>query len=152
MHGKLLAMTTAQANAEMKSWDEHTWDGRRYDEVTGPKQTVGGMTTAYTGELEALGDMRFVMSYPDDDSCASTGYEVVTGTLDGREGSFVLHHTGGFRDGVADGTFTVVSATGGLSGLTGTGRITWAQGGPGRFELTYELPRPGTAPRPDDEG
>ncbi|KOX18856.1 hypothetical protein ADK67_35195 [Saccharothrix sp. NRRL B-16348] len=133
-------MTThVTASADMKSWDEHTWDGKRYDEVTGPKQTTGGMTVAYTGDLEAVGDLRFVMSYPDDDSCVSTGYEVVTGTLKGRTGSFVLHHTGGFRDGVADATFTVVSATGDLAGLTGTGRITWAQGEPGRFELDYEL-------------
>ncbi|WP_447003301.1 DUF3224 domain-containing protein [Saccharothrix isguenensis] len=132
-------MTTVTASAEMKSWDEHTWDGRRYDEVSGPKQTVGGMTVGYSGGLEATGDMRFVMSYPDDESCGSTGYEVVAGALDGREGTFVLHHVGGFRDGVADATVTVVSATGALTGLTGTGRITWAQGGPGRLELDYEI-------------
>ncbi|MCE6994668.1 DUF3224 domain-containing protein [Saccharothrix sp. S26] len=132
-------MSTAHANAEMKSWDEHTWDGKRYDEVTGPKQTVGGMTTAYTGDLDATGDLRFVMSYSDDDSCVTTGYEVVTGTLNGREGSFVLHHTGDFHDGVASSTFTVTSATGDLAGLTGTGRITWPQGEPGRFELDHDL-------------
>ncbi|MFD1150013.1 DUF3224 domain-containing protein [Saccharothrix hoggarensis] len=133
-------MTThATASAELTSWDEHTWDGRRYDEVTGPKQTTGGMTVAYTGALRAVGDMRFVMSYPDGETCHSTGYEVVTGTLDGRDGSFVLHHTGGYRDGVADGAFTVVSASGGLTGLTGTGRVTWVHGEPGRFELDYEI-------------
>ncbi|NUT49298.1 MAG: DUF3224 domain-containing protein [Saccharothrix sp.] len=130
----------------MKSWDEHTWDGKRYDEVTGPKQTVGGMTVSYRGALEGTGELRFVMSYPDDDSCASTGYELVTGTLDGREGGFVLHHVGGFSDGVADATVTVVSATGDLAGLTGTGRITWAHGEPGRLELDYELPERDTHP------
>ena len=140
MPGTIAPMTThATAAAEMKSWDEHTWDGKRYDEVTGPKQTTGAMTVAYSGALEAVGDMRFVMSYSDDDSCVSTAYEVVTGTLDGRKGTFVLHHIGGFRDGVADATVTVVSATDDLTGLTGTGRITWSQGGPGRFELDYEI-------------
>ncbi|ONI89162.1 hypothetical protein ALI22I_16790 [Saccharothrix sp. ALI-22-I] len=134
-----MTTTHATAGAEMKSWDEHTWDGKRYDEVTGPKQTTGAMTVAYSGALEAVGDMRFVMSYPDDDSCTSIAYELVTGTLDGRKGTFVLHHTGGYRDGVADATFTVVSATDDLTGLTGTGRITWAQGEPGRFELDYEI-------------
>lgn len=141
MRGTIRAMTTVVANAEMKSWDEHTWDGRRYDEVSGPKQTAGGMTVAYSGALEATGDVRFVMSYPDDDSCVSTGYEVVTGVLDGRRGSFVLHHVGGFAGGVADGAVTVVSATGDLTGLTGTGRMRWAQGEPGRLELTYEITR-----------
>lgn len=133
-------MTThATAAAEMRSWTEHTWDGRRYDEVTGPKQTTGAMTTAYTGDLEGAGEMRFLMAYPDDDSCTTLGHEVVTGALHGREGTFVLRHTGGFRDGVADSTVTVVSATGGLAGLTGTGRITWAPGGPGRLDFDYTL-------------
>lgn len=139
MPGRLAAMSTARANATMNSWDEHTWDGKRYDEVTGPKQTVGGMTTTYTGDLEGVGDLRFVMSYADDDSCSTTGYEVVTGALNGRAGSFVLHHVGGFRGGVADSTVTVVSASGDLAGLTGTGRVTWPQGEPGRFELDHRI-------------
>lgn len=139
MPGTIPGMTTVIAHAEMKSWDENTWDGKRYDEVSGPKQTAGGMTVAYSGALEATGDMRFVMAYPDDKSCVSTGYEVVTGVLDGRRGSFVLHHVGGFRDGVADATVTIVSATDALTGLTGSGRITWAQGEPGRLELTYDI-------------
>ncbi len=133
-------MTThATAEAEMTGWTEHTWDGRRYDEVSGPKQTTGAMTTTYTGDLAGRGELRFLMAYPDDTSCASVGYEVVTGSLAGREGTFVLQHTGGFRDGVADATVTVVSAGGGLEGLTGSGRITWNGSGPGRFELDYAL-------------
>ncbi|MEU4743802.1 DUF3224 domain-containing protein [Actinosynnema sp. NPDC023658] len=134
-----MTKTHTTARLEMKSWDEQTWDGKRYDEVSGPKQTVGGMTVAYTGALEATGDMRFVMTYEDDTTCASTAYEVVTGTLDGRAGSFVLHHVGGFVNGVASSTVTVVSATGGLEGLSGTGRITWPHGEPGRLELDYGL-------------
>ncbi len=131
--------TKATGTAEMKSWDEHTWDGRRYDEVTGPKQTTGSMTTAYAGDLEATSELRFLMSYPDGESCRSIGYEVVTGTLAGRSGTFVLEHVGGFRDGVAEGTFTVVSASGDLAGLTGHGTIKWLQGEPGRFTLDYDL-------------
>ena len=144
-------MSTAHATAEMKSWDEHTWDGKRYDEVTGPKQTVGGMTTAYTGDLEGTGDLRFVMSYPDDNSCVSTGYEQITGTLNGLQGSFVLHHTGGFRNNTATATVTIVSATGDLTGLTGAGSITWAPNQPGRLELDYQLPDHHAVPRSGDE-
>ncbi|MEU4805977.1 DUF3224 domain-containing protein [Actinosynnema sp. NPDC023587] len=129
----------ASGTAEMTSWDEHTWDGRRYDEVTGPKQTTGGMTTAYDGDLAGTGEMRFLMAYPDDASCRSVGYEVVTGTLAGRAGTFVLEHVGGFRDGVADGTFTIVSAAGDLAGLTGTGSIRWPQDQPGRYTIEYHF-------------
>ncbi|MEV0679659.1 DUF3224 domain-containing protein [Actinosynnema sp. NPDC050436] len=131
--------TEASGTVGMADWVEHTWDGKRYDEVTGPKQTTGGMTTTYRGDLEATGEMRFLMSYPDDASCRSTGYEVVTGTLAGRTGTFVLEHVGGFRDGVAEGTFTIVSAGGDLAGLTGTGTVRWHQTEPSRYTLDYDL-------------
>ncbi|XVV01656.1 DUF3224 domain-containing protein [Actinosynnema sp. CA-248983] len=134
-------MTNANGTAEMKSWDEHTWDGKRHDEVIGPKQTTGSMTLAYSGDLEGTGEFRFLMDYPDAESCRSLGYEVVTGVLGGRSGSFVLEHTGGFRDGVSRGTFTVVSASGGLAGLTGSGSITWHLGEPGAYEFDYKITR-----------
>ncbi|GAA1304865.1 DUF3224 domain-containing protein [Saccharothrix xinjiangensis] len=93
-------MTThATAEAEMTSWTERTRDGRRHDEVTGPKQRAGAPAS--------------------------------------REGTFVLRHEGGFRDGVADATVTVVSAGGGPAGLTGSGRIT--RNGPGRLHLDHAL-------------
>ncbi|GAA1347773.1 DUF3224 domain-containing protein [Saccharothrix algeriensis] len=130
----------ATGTAEMKSWDEHTWDGRRYDEVTGPKQTAGGMACAYRGALEGSGEMRFVMSYADDASCRFTGYEVVTGVLSGRAGTFVLEHVGGFGDGMARSAFTVVSATADLTGLTGNGTIEWPPGETGRYSAVFELP------------
>lgn len=132
-------MATANGNAEMKSWDERTWDGKRYDEVSGPKQTTGSMTVAYTGDLAGTGEFRFLMDYPDAGSCRAVGYEVVTGVLGGRTGSFVLEHSGGFRDGVSRGTFTVVSASGGLAGLTGSGSITWHVGEPGTYAFEYSF-------------
>ena len=127
------------ADAEPGSWTEQTWDGRDHSEVTGPKRTTGAMTATYRGALEGEGETRFLMAYPDDASCATLGHEVVTGTLDGREGTFVLQHVGGYRDGVVDAAVTVVSATGDLSGLTGSGRITWTGSGPGVLELDYVL-------------
>jgi len=58
----------------------------------------------------------------------SAGYvaiEKVTGTLHGREGSFVLHHTGTMNRGVPSLSITVVpdSGTGALVGLTGSMQI-----------------------------
>ncbi|MEU5693819.1 DUF3224 domain-containing protein [Actinosynnema sp. NPDC020468] len=133
-------MTThATGTAEMKSWDEHTWDGRNYDETKAPKQTTGGMTSTWAGDLEGTAETRFLMHYPTDDTCTSIGFEVVTGTLAGRTGTLVLHHDGGYANGVADGTFTIVGATGDLTGTTGTGRLTWLHGEPGRYTLDYDL-------------
>lgn len=132
-------MTEAKGTAMMKNWEEHTWDGKRYDEVTGPKQTTGTSTYAYSGDLEGVGESRFLMAYPDGESCSTVALEVVTGTLGGRSGAFVLQHVGGYRDGVAEQSFTVVASSGGLAGLRGRGRVTWAMGEPGQYAFDYEV-------------
>ena len=63
----------------------------------------------------------------------SAGYvamEVVTGKLEGRQGSFVLQHSGTMNRGAAALTLTVVpdSGTGELAGLSGTMAIDIAAG------------------------
>ncbi|GGP63336.1 DUF3224 domain-containing protein [Saccharothrix coeruleofusca] len=59
----------------------------------------------------------------------------MTGALGDRSGAFVLRHTGGYRDGVAERSFTVVASSGGLAGLRGHGRIRWVMGEPGHYEF-----------------
>ncbi|HEX6347161.1 DUF3224 domain-containing protein [Umezawaea sp.] len=135
-------MTThAAGSIDMKSWDEKTWDGKAHDEVSGAKQTAGTMVCAYRGALEATGETRFVMTYVDDDNCYTIGHELVTGTLDGRSGTFVLQHIGRFKDGYVAGGFTVVpeSGTGELEGLSGSGGITWEEGKAGAYTVDYVL-------------
>jgi uncharacterized protein DUF3224 len=136
-------MTTHTTGAiEMKSWEETTWDGKAHNEVTGAKQTVGVMVGAYHGALEATGETRFVMTYTDDDHCSTVGHELVSGTLDGRTGTFVLQHIGRYEDGTVSGGFTVVpeSGTGELAGLSGSGGITWEAGQSGVYTVDYVLP------------
>lgn len=74
----------------------------------------------------------------------SAGYvaiERVTGTLQGRRGSFVLQHSGTMNRGVPSLLITVVpdSGTDGLAGLTGTMTITIAEG-KHSYEFEYTLP------------
>jgi hypothetical protein len=135
-------MTThATGGIEMKSWDEQTWDGKAHNEVTGAKQTVGTMVGIYHGALEATGETRFVMTYIDDNNCYTIGHELVSGTLDGRGGTFVLQHIGVYKDGSVAGGFTVVpeSGTGELKGLSGSGGITWEAGQSGVYTVDYVL-------------
>jgi hypothetical protein len=72
----------------------------------------------------------------------SAGYvamEVVTGKLDGRQGSFVLQHSGTMNRGAPTLTLTVVpdSGTGELAGLSGSMAIDIAEGKHGyRFEYS----------------
>jgi Protein of unknown function (DUF3224) len=135
-------MTThATGGIEMKSWDEKTWDGKPHHEVSGAKLTEGTMIATYRGALEGTGETRFVMTYINDDNCYTTGYELVTGTLDGRTGTFVLQHVGRYKDGSVSGGFTVVpeSGTGQLAGLSGSGGITWEAGQSGVYTVDYVL-------------
>ena len=74
----------------------------------------------------------------------SAGYvamERVTGTLHGRTGSFVLHHSATMNRGVPQLSITVVpdSGTGQLTGLTGTFDIQIAAG-KHSYTFNYTLP------------
>ena len=74
----------------------------------------------------------------------SAGYvaiEHVTGTLHGRNGTFVLQHTGTVARGTPCLSITVVpdSGTGALTGLTGTMAIVMT-GGTHAYEFDYALP------------
>jgi hypothetical protein len=73
----------------------------------------------------------------------SAGYvaiERVTGALEGREGTFVLQHTGVMDRGAPSLTITVVpdSGTGALAGLVGTMTID-ITGGKHHYAMTYTL-------------
>ena len=74
----------------------------------------------------------------------SAGYvaiELVTGTLAGRRGSFVLQHSGTMTRGTPQLTITVVpdSGTDALTGLQGQMTIA-IDGGAHSYELDYSLP------------
>ena len=76
-------------------------------------------------------------------SKGSAGYvaiEKVTGTLDGKAGSFVLQHSGTMNRGQATLSVTVVpdSGTGELTGLAGTLQIV-IEGGKHSYEFEYTL-------------
>lgn len=96
----------------------------------------------YHGELDASGQgqmLGFVTSTP-----GSAGYvalELVSGTLQGRSGSFVLQHSGLMDRGSKQLTIGVVpdSATGELTGLAGQMDIRISNG-EHFYELLYTLP------------
>ena len=74
----------------------------------------------------------------------SAGYvaiELVTGTLHGRTGTFVLQHNATMNRGVPSLSITVVpdSGTGQLTGLTGTMNIVIADG-KHSYDFSYTLP------------
>ena len=127
--------TTGRASGgfTIKSWDEQP-----YAELgEAPKLTHARVTSTYGGDLEGEGTSELLMVYDRADA-AYAGYERVVGSVGGRAGSFVLRLDGGFQDGAARTTWTVVegTGTGDLAGLEGEGGYLARQGEP---EVAYEL-------------
>ena len=107
--------------------------------------TLGRMSIdkKFHGDLEA--DSKGQMMSAMGSVKGSAGYvamEQVTGTLQGRKGSFVLQHSGTMTRGVAELIVSVVpdSGTGELSGLAGKLTIHIASDGKHSYEFEYSLP------------
>ncbi len=81
------------------------------------------------------------MIYPDEKSANYVGMQVVTGTVGGRSGSFVLQTSGTFANGVVSGTWFVVpdSGTGELHNLRGTGGFSALEGPKATITLDYDF-------------
>jgi hypothetical protein len=78
---------------------------------------------------------------PIDGSASYVAIERVTGTLQGRQGSFVLQHSGTMNRGAQQLVISVVpdSGMGDLEGLTGTMTLQIADGAHA-YDLAYALP------------
>lgn len=141
-----MPLTTAHASGTLEtvSWDETTWDGRAWTDVTGRKLTSAVVEARLHGDIEASSQQRWLMVYPDGGESAFVGLEEVHGTLAGRTGGCTLRHTGTFADGVLSSDFEVVagSGTGELAGLAGRGtyRFEGEHGDPTLWELDWSLP------------
>jgi len=110
----------------------------------GADASLGRMALAKTfhGDLDATGKGEMLMAGTA--VKGSAGYvaiELVSGSLHGRSGSFVLQHTGTMNRGAPTLSVTVVpdSGTNQLVGLTGKLDIL-IEGGQHRYEFDYTLP------------
>jgi hypothetical protein len=92
------------------------------------------------GGLEATTKGEFLASGSPDGSGGYVAMETVTGTLDGKTGSFVLQHTATMNAKVPTMSITVVpgSGTGELVGLTGTFTV-MIEGGKHSYVFDYSL-------------
>jgi hypothetical protein len=97
----------------------------------------------FHGDLEATskGTMLAAGTGAKNSSGGYVALEIVTGTLKGRTGTFVLQHNATMNRGVPQLSIVVVpdSATGKLTGLTGKMNITIIDG-KHSYDLEYTLP------------
>jgi hypothetical protein len=96
----------------------------------------------YHGPLDAMGKGEMLtVGTATQGSAVYVAVERVSGMLDGKSGSFALHHRGIMRRGEPELAISVVpdSGTGELTGLSGTLTIRIEAGGQHFYEFSYEL-------------
>lgn len=131
MHG------IASATFEIDRWDEQPWD-----DGLGARLTRTHVTKTFSGDIEATSTSELLMAYAQDTgSRAYVGFERITGTLAGRTGSFVLHHTATASGAGHAVSWSIVpdTGTGGLEGIRGEAQIYVASDGRHSITLDYEL-------------
>nr|WSX53331.1 DUF3224 domain-containing protein [Streptomyces sp. NBC_00974] len=132
--------TPAAGHFTFKNWEEHpVGPADAY-----PRLARATVTNAFTGTVTAPETTcDYAIAYTGDNVGTYAGMELVSGTVDGRKGTFVLKEEGGFD---ATGTrchFTVVpgSATADLTGLAGSGSFVYRHGDTSvEYAFTYDLP------------
>ncbi len=96
----------------------------------------------YHGELEGSAKGEMLATGSSQSSGAYVAIETFHGTLNGRSGSFSLHHTGLMSKAGRSLSINVVpdSGTGQLTGISGQMNITIAADGKHSYDFEYTLP------------
>jgi Protein of unknown function (DUF3224) len=96
---------------------------------------------SFSGDIVGEGVLEYLMLERPEATTRFVGLERVTGHIGGREGSFVLEHTGKFEAGRAQVGWQVVpaSGTGELANLRGSGGFTAGHASRYPVTLDYEL-------------
>lgn len=121
---------------EILAWDETPY----LDIDDTAKLTKAVIMKKYTGELEGEGRLDYLMAYNSDGSATFVGIERVTGSIQGKAGSFSVTEQGTFVNGTVDSTYTVIegSGDGELSTLSGRGSYKTGHAPKVSFAFEYE--------------
>ncbi|MGV6818597.1 MAG: DUF3224 domain-containing protein [Thiotrichales bacterium] len=114
------------------------WDETPYVEGDGGgKKSHAKITQSYSGAIDGSSELQYLMSYQSEASAVFVGFEIVTGKVNNKSGSFTLQHNGKFENGIASSQFTVVpnSGTGELANIEGTGSFKSGESGKADYEL-----------------
>ena len=127
----------ATSRFTIKSWDEQPY-GEGQDL---PKLTRASVAKTFVGDITGDGHAEYLMMYRSDGSATFVGLERVIGQVAGKAGSFVLHRTGVFENGVAKESYFIIpgSGTGDLRGLRGEGTSAVGHGTEYPLTLNYEF-------------
>jgi hypothetical protein len=130
-----LMNTEGNCSFQITGWDENT-----YQEITdAAKLSHAKVTQSYSGAIEGTSSVDYLMSYTVNGTASFVGLERVSGSIDGKTGTFVIQHTGTFSHGTARSSWSIVpgSGTGDLSALRGNGNYIAGHGEPAQVFFTY---------------
>ena len=102
----------------------HKYEPRSYDEpADAPALSRIHVEESFSGDISGDGVVEFLQASRSDGSASFVGIERITGTVGGREGSFLLQDAGTVDGNIVSGDWFVIpgSGTAGLRGLRGTG-------------------------------
>ncbi|WP_426035392.1 DUF3224 domain-containing protein [Brevundimonas sp. DC300-4] len=102
------------------------------------------LSKTFSGGIQGVSSGQMLTGGPPGDTTGTyIALERVVGTLDGKEGAFLLAHRGDMSPEGYTLSITVVpnSGTGALAGISGDFALT-LEGGEHRYDLSYSLPNP----------
>jgi hypothetical protein len=105
----------------------------------GPVLTRIHVQESFAGDIHGEGAVEFLQAARADGSASFVGIERVTGTVGGREGTFLLQDAGTVQDNIVSGDWFVIpgSGTGQLAGLRGEGGFRADLGEGAQVHLDY---------------
>lgn len=135
-HNESLQMSVeATCSFQITSWDEKTY----LDIGGGAKLSHAKVTQSYSGAIEGTSSIEYLMSYTTQGTANFVGLERITGTVAGKSGTVVLQHVGGFSEGKARSSWSVVvgSGTEDLASLQAKGSYVAGHGEPAQVSFQY---------------
>ncbi|MEO0444082.1 MAG: DUF3224 domain-containing protein [Pseudomonadota bacterium] len=124
----------------MKNWDESTTQ----ESGKGLKTSHALVTYELSGDIEGESKLDYSMVYLPNSKTLFTGYELVSGAINGSKGSFVLLHEGIFDASGAKMTVTIVADSGcdELEEIQGSGEIESDIKDPMKAYMTIDIALP----------
>jgi hypothetical protein len=131
------ANATTRANAVISV---RKYEPVAYDEpAEGPTLTRIHVEEGFTGDISGDGVVEFLQAGLADGAASFVGIERVTGTVGGRNGTFLLQDAGTVEGDIVGGEWFVIpgSGTGELAGLRGNGGFRAKLGEGAQVHLDY---------------
>jgi hypothetical protein len=122
------------------SFTNDRYDEEPYGEAEGAELSRVHISRTFTGDLEGSSTAELLIAKSEGGG-GYVGHDLITGTLNGKAGGFVIQHGGILSpEGVTNtGTIVPGTGTGELEGITGEGTLLADADGNHTLTLEYEL-------------